>query len=89
MKERFEMLWYAVALSLIPISLANIISYLVDDRNKLTTFFICIAMIGLRWLVTGRHFSMPVGKTKPANYIIGAFFVLSTLFWGLVISSLN
>jgi len=89
MKERFEMLWYTTALSLIPTSLLSLIYWAVDDRTNLTIFFIFITMIGLRWLVTGRHLSIPVGETKPANIIIGAFFFLSFVFWGLVIDSLN
>ena len=86
MKERFEMFWYVVSLSLIPPSLMELISLIVDNRKPLGLLSICIVMFVLRWLLTGRHFHIPF--TKPNNIIIGVFFVISAIFWELLYTSL-
>ena len=88
MKERFEMIWYVVSLSLIPTGLIQLINFLfVSTRNSIGFFLVCIIMFVLRWLVTGRHLHIPF--TKPGNIIIGVFFFVSLLFWGIVADSLR
>lgn len=87
-KERFEVIWYVVSLSLIPAGLMQLINFLfVSTRGSVGFFFVCIIMFLLRWLVTGRHLHIPF--TKPGNIIIGVFFFISLFFWGIVADSLN
>lgn len=87
-KERFEVIWYVVSLSLVPIGIAQFIGYLLNSRNPLGLLAICILMFVLRWLVTGRGFVIPLGISKPTNYLIGVFFLISFVFWGLVADSI-
>ena len=88
MKERFEVIWYVVSLSLIPTGLLQLIFFLFESkRNPIGFFLVCIAMFILRWLVTGRHLHIPF--TKPGNIIIGVFFFISLVFWGIVLDSLS
>ena len=90
MKERFEMIWYVVSLSLIPTGLIQLINFLfVSTRNSIGFFLVCILMFVLRWLVTGRGFVIPLGISKPTNYLIGVFFFVSLLFWEIVAGSLR
>jgi len=83
MKERFEMIWYVVSLSLIPIGLLQFLDFWLSRSSKpLHLLAVCIIMFVLRWLVTGRHLHIPF--TKPGNIIIGVFFLITFFFWLIV-----
>ena len=86
-KERFEVIWYVVSLSLIPMGLVQLLNSFGPSPKppSIGFFLVCIIMFVLRWLVTGRHLHIPF--TKPGNIIICVFFFISLIFWLVVADS--